>query len=204
MKVRKGRLAGGVAVIFLLILCGFPRSVQAHILGPVITSPTSGGVLQGTVPITGTSQADGFVSAEVDFAYTGDPTGTWFVISTSYQPVVEDDLASWDTTPITDGDYDPRLRVHLTDGKSVDAIVTGLRVRNTTPVETPTPTAIVLQPTPTPTATSPPTPYPTPTRLPPNPVTVTGGEVTASIACGGAAAVFFLLLLGAYLGMKRR
>ncbi len=179
---------------------------RSQTAGPAISAPQSGQVLQGLVTITGTTQVDGFASAAIDFSYTGDPTGTWFRIASSDQAVTEGTLAAWDTTTITDAVYDLRLRVTLADGTTADSLVTALRVRNYTPVETPTPTAtaVVTQTTPTSTPTLSPTPYPTPTELPANPVALTTGDVSASIGIGIAAGVFFLGLLGFYLWLRRR
>ena len=114
----------------------------AQLVDPVIVEPRPGDVLQGVVKIAGSDDVPGFVSTEVSFSYADDPTGTWFLIAASVQPVTNDSLATWDTTVITDGDYVLRLRVYLTDGNSRETILSGLRVRNYTPVETPTPMTV--------------------------------------------------------------
>ena len=116
-------------------------------------------MLQGVVTIRGSSNETGFLSAEVDFTYAGDTTGTWFLIATDSQPVDSSTLATWDTTTITDGDYNLRLRVILSDGTHLDVIIPNLRVRNYTPIETPTPAPTAVQPTLTPTITLTPTPF---------------------------------------------
>jgi hypothetical protein len=195
-----------VHIVWFLLLAGgaFLQPGLAQAPGPAISTPHPGDVLQGVIAISGTSQVDGFDSSEIDFTYSGDQTGTWFLISASSQPVSEDILASWDTTIISDGTYDLRLRVHLADGKTVEALVTELRVRNYTPVETPTPMPTVLEATPLPTVTPTPTLLPTPTSLPPNPVTVTATDVVASLGYGLAAVLILFVILGIYLWLRRR
>jgi len=190
--------------IFLVAAGVRPRQVFAQQNTPLITSPSPGDVLQGVIPITGSSQVDGFVSAQIAFSFTGDPTGTWFRIATGSQPVQDGTLAVWDTTNISDGVYDMRLRVLNADGKTLDVVVSGLRVRNYTPVETPTPTAFIPAATPLPTPTATPTPYPTPTVLPPNPAMLSSKDVSVGIGYGGLAAILVFLLLGMYLWLRRK
>jgi len=171
---------------------------------PVIVAPRPGDVLQGVVTIAGSSDFTGFVSAEVSFTYADDPTGTWFLIAMNSQPVFNDRLAIWDTTVITDGDYVLRLRVYLTDGSSREALVSGLRVRNYTPVETPTPMALAPEATPLSTITPTATPFPTPTALPRNPAALAPTDVSASILYGGLAAILTFVIVGIYLWLRRK
>jgi hypothetical protein len=156
------------------------------------------------VTITGSSDVPGFLSSEIAFAYVTGTKGTWFVIAASDQPVENGTLASWDTTHIADGDCNLRLRVILTDGSHLDAMVPGLRVRNYTPVETPTPASLPSQATQTPSAVPAATPYPTPTPLPPNPVELTPTNVWKSIGYGGLGAVLLFIILGIYLWLRRK
>jgi len=195
-----------LVVLLIALLAGatLPVVGAAQTDPPVVTAPQPGEVLQGVITISGTSQVDGFASAEVDFTYTGDQTGTWFVIATSLQAVSEDVLATWDTTAISDGSYDLRLRVHLADGNPLNVLVPGLRVRNYTPVETPTPAPTVPEATPQPTVTATPTPPPTPTPLPPNPVMVRTSDVFTSLGYGVAVVFVFFIILGIYVWLRRR
>ena len=186
---------------FLAAVAG--RAVAAQGL-PEILSPQQGDVLQGVVSIRGSSKVTGFLSAEIDFSYAGDPTGTWFLISTGSQPVESDILASWDTTTITDGNYNIRLRVVLTDGTHQDVVIPNLRVRNYTPIETPTPAPTAILPTLTPTVTLTPTPFPTPTPLPANPAVLTSKEISTSLGYGGLGAVIFITVFGIYLWLRRK
>ena len=196
------RIGKLLLLIFLLAAVAVnPVAAQAQ---PAILSPQQGEVLQGVVTMRGSSSAAGFLSSEVDFTYAGDSTGTWFFIANGSQPVDSDTLATWDTTSITDGNYDLRLRVYLTDGTHLDAIIPNLRVRNYTPVETPTPAPTAIQPTLTPTVTLTPTPFPTPTPLPLNPAVLTTKDISTSLAYGGLGAVIFIVIFGMYLWLRRK
>jgi hypothetical protein len=171
---------------------------------PVIISPRLGDVLQGVVTITGSSDVTGFVAAEISFTYMEDPTGTWFLIAKNNQPVFSDTLATWDTTAITDGNYVIRLRVYLTDGSTRDTLVSGLRVRNYSPVETRTPMILAPEATPLPTFTLTATPFPTPTTLPPNPATLAMTDVSTSILYGGLVAILIFIIISIYLWLRRK
>jgi hypothetical protein len=181
-----------------------PASAQAPGSQVSIRSPQVGEALQGQVTITGTSDVAGFVSAEVSFSYTNDPTGTWFLIAARSQPVAQGTLAVWDTTTITDGLYTLRLRVTLGDDSHVDATIPDLRVRNYTPVETSTPTVVPVQATPIPNDTATATPFPTPTALPPNPAALSQSGIYASLGYGVVGALLFFLIIGLFAWARRR
>jgi len=193
-----------IFLIVLLLASLIPGPVAAQAgLNPVILQPHNGDVLQGSVAITGSSDIAGFASLEIDFAYADDSTGTWFLLASLNQPVQSGTLAQWDTTGITDGNYNLRLRVSLTDGSFRDATVQGLQVRNYTPAELPTSLAPASQPATALQATPTETPFPTPTALPRNPAALTPVDVSASMIAGGLVAVLLILLLGIYLRAKR-
>jgi hypothetical protein len=193
-----------LSFIFWLVLTSpiMARITQAS--GVVIDSPLPGDVLQGVVAVTGSSDIDGFVSAEISFSYADDPTETWFLISNSTQPVSNDRLVTWDTTVITDGNYVMRLQVNLTNGTSSEFLVPELRVRNYTPVETPTPLPLAPEATPLPIITSTMTPFPTPTALARNPATLVPMDVSSSILYGGLAAILMFIIIGLYLWLRRK
>ena len=153
--------------------------------------------------IRGSNNETGFLSSEVDFAYTGDTTDSWFLVGTGNRPVDSDTLATWDTTTITDGNYNIRLRVYLSDGTHLEIIVPNLRVRNYTPVETPSPAPTAILPTMTPSSTLTPTPFPSPTSLPVNSAVLTQADIFTSLAYGGLGAVILIIILGLYLWMRR-
>ena len=176
--------------------------------GPRLDSPVAGAALQGSVVITGSSQVDGFDSAEVAFAYSANPD-SWFLIQQSFAPVAEGTLAVWDTSTIADGSYRLRLIVYLKNGSQLSQMVPDLRVRNYTPIETSTPTLkganatnvqtsavtplITLTPT-LPTST----PISTPTPLPINPAEIQPGGLIYNGLLGLGFVVVLFLLLGLY------
>jgi hypothetical protein len=210
-------------LIAIIVLAVIPSVVVAQGTLPVITSPTDGQILRGQFSITGTTDIPNFASAELDFAYASDSTGTWFLVQTFSQPVTNSAIAVWDTTSISDGDYILRLRVTLQDGSTQDATVK-IRVQNETPISTATatitPTAIVptitLTPiftpqlvTPTPimiaassTPTSPPI-FSTPTSLPPNPAEVEPGEINAGVQRGALVILGVFVVFGILIRLRR-
>lgn len=97
-----------------------------------ISNPVEGSLVQNQVSISGKTDVNGFSRSEVEFSYNSSPIETWFLLSRSDQPVKDGQLAQWDTSTLTDGDYSIRLRVFFTDGSWRDATVPGIRVRNYT------------------------------------------------------------------------
>ena len=194
-----------VPILFLAVLAQDASSVA-------ITSPTPGDVLRGQVNIIGSTNAPDFVSAELDFAYASDVTGTWFPVQTLSQPVFDSPLYTWDTISITDGDYILRLRVFLGDGTYEDATVP-VKIQNDVvpvmPTVAPTATAeeeFVLIPTPFLLAASPtPTdvPRPTPTPLPGNPVSLGSNTVLASLGRGALVILGLFAFAGLILRFRR-
>ncbi len=197
----------------LMLAFAAPMRVAAQSETPLrIDAPASGQVLSGLVNVMGTSAVDGFFVSELSFAYASDSAPTWFLIYSSDQPVTDGLLAAWDTNTVTDGVYNLRLRVTLQDGSALETIVTGLRIRNQTPTETPTlaPTAtpdfvragmtpIPATPLPAPTWT----PLPTPTDLPRNPASVLPAELTSSLGRGIALAFLSFLAIGIFLRLRK-
>lgn len=198
-----------------------PASVQAAVL-----SPAPGQVLQGSVPIQIRTDLPGFLSTELSFAYSDDPTDTWFQLYESNQPAAQAAVIEWDTAAITDGDYSLRLLVLLNDGGQQVIFVPGLRVRNYTLVETATaapPPADIPSPMPTdgapaaatrpasqaaPTLT-PSTPSATPAPATPtpgaarNPAEIQPGQVGYSATLGALAAAGMFILAGIFWSLKR-
>jgi hypothetical protein len=177
--------------------------------GISVDLPRPGEALQGVVTITGSSDAPGMVSMEVSFAYHDDPTQTWFLIAESQQPVTSGTLATWDTTTITDGDYDLRLWVNLKDGTHQQVVVSGLRVRNYTPVETSTPqpvpsgtAQVVITDTPLP-ATATPIPL-TPTPFPPNPAQLSQVDYLSGLTLGGIVVLVLFAGMAVYVMARKR
>lgn len=176
-----------------------------------VQSPLPGQALQGTIVIRGSTEVQGFQSARLEFAYSENPTNTWFLIQEFSGPAAGE-LAQWDTSTITDGTYDLRLSVTLADGKQVKAVISGLRVRNYTLIETDTPTPELPTatqvpgdtpvPTITPTPTVTPIP-PTPTPLPPNPAQLSRRDITGSMGKGALGILGIFALIGLYTSIRK-
>jgi hypothetical protein len=168
-----------------------------------ISNPIPGQALQGLVRITGLVQLDGITSAELDFTYQDDPRETWFLIWRSDRLPESPTIAEWDTTTLTDGNYNLRL-LFLTESSQVEYEIAGLRVRNYSPIETDTPPPTVPPapqdtPIPTPTATATETPIPpTSTPLPTNPAQLTSKDVTDSLGRGALVTIGLFAMLGLY------
>jgi hypothetical protein len=140
----------------------------------------------------------------VGFAYQHDQSNTWFLIARGDQAPADGTFATWDTTTITDGTYQLRLRVFLSDGRTLESKVVGLRVRNYTAVETSTPEPLVTSVAGG-TATLPADYIPvgqTITPLPANPAQVTSANLGDSLVRGGLIALLVFLILGVYLGLR--
>lgn len=149
-----------------------------------ISSPKEGDVLQGVVEIRGRTDAEDYESAELHFSFHSDPTGTWFLISESFEPVEDGLLALWDTSNITDGTYSIRLTVNKRGDMRDSFRVDNLRVRNYSPIETDTPSPFIdVLESPTPENTQTPRP-PTPTLLPQNPAELMQRDVWRSAYIG--------------------
>lgn len=176
-----------------------------------ITSPAPEEVLRGQVTITGRVDIVNFTSVQLEFAYTPNPTDTWFTIQTFSQPMVDPTLAVWDTTSITDGDYVLRLRVNFQDGSSQEATVP-IKIGNDA-LPTPTteltstpeadvaliPTPFLLAASPTPTEV----PRPTPTALPSNPASLEGSQIYTSLGRGALVILGLFALAGLIIRVRR-
>jgi hypothetical protein len=189
----------GLLAIFWLAMTVFhPMTLQAGDFS--ISSPHRGDALQGIVYIQGTTAVEGFSALELTFSYSGAPGGTWFLIGEIDQPVTNGALLAWDTTRLTDGDYDLRATLRKKDGSSQVLRVNGLRVRNYTPVENLTPQAAV---SPTAAAALRPVAVPTLGAFPANPAVLSGFEIRKSLVMGVGAAVGLFAVGGIY-GLIRR
>ena len=177
-----------------------------------ITAPLAGDVLRGEFTITGTTDIENFLSAQLDFAYASNPSGNWFTHQTVSQPVLDSALAIWKTTAISDGDYILRLRVNLNDG-SFQEVTVPVKIQNDIPFLTPTPeftstpdsvtiqipTPFLLAASPTPTEV----PRPTPTALPTNPVSLTQRTIYASLGRGALVIIGLFVFSGIILRLRR-
>lgn len=192
-----------------------PRLASAQEASPTpnplaaVSAPQAGQTVLGQVTVTGSAALTGFAAYDVAFAHANDPTGTWFLIQRGESPVSGGALAVWDTTTITDGLYDLRLRVFLTSGEVREDIVRAIDVRNYTPTQAPTftpsppptftPVPVIPTATPTPTRTPP----PTPTSLPRNPAALDAPALARTLGYGALAAVGVFILFGLLLSLRR-
>jgi hypothetical protein len=92
----------------------------------------------------------------------------------------------------------------LSDGTAKEVLVSNLRVRNYTSVETLTPPPITPAATIIPTSVGSVTVFPTPTVLERNPATLSPLDVSASAVYGGGAAVLMFIIIGIYLRLRRK
>lgn len=193
-------------IVLLLLLITQPGSAAST--QPQITSPEPGAVLLGQVSVSGTAAGDAFSSYELSFAFASQSESVWFPLYQSKTPVENGELATWDTTTITDGTYSLRLQVSYSDGSHSETIVPDIRIRNYTPIETLTPAEQVNGENPpraTEILTSTPQPVraPTPTGLPANPAAVTPTSVRWVLIIGAALGGLSLLLLAIYLAARK-
>jgi hypothetical protein len=111
----------------------------------IITTPTEGGVISGTIQIRGSaSHPSAFDYFQLEYANLNNPTPIWLPITPQIrqQALTEEILGVWETvnTGVADGLYQIRLRVFLNDAniEPVTFIVTNLQLVNTQPTPIPT------------------------------------------------------------------
>lgn len=170
----------------------------------LVYSPQPGQAVQGIVPVDVSIIVPDLEIVVLEFRYMDHPTGTWFQILQTTDPVEDGILAQWDTTTITDGEYDLRL-VALAGGQQYEYLVPGLRVRNYSPVETDTPTPPAQIDAGTPVATITPTSTalaPTLTPLPTNPAVFTPQQFGRSMVVGAGIVLLLFILVGGYIGVR--
>jgi hypothetical protein len=121
------------SVAFLPILPVYGQSDSA------ITSPVSGMAVQGKVDVHGYIKATNFAGYDLDFSHENETESGWFNISTNDRTPEDGLLGNWDTSSISDGNYQLRLTVRYKDDTKSEIIVEKIRVRNYSPIETDTP-----------------------------------------------------------------
>lgn len=167
-----------------------------------VDSPRDGDVLQGVIEIVGSTTANGFQSSEIAFAFQRSEPVTWFLIHHSDQPVRDGILAQWDTTTISDGDYQLRVVVNLVSGQKEEVVVKGLRVRNYTAIETNTPVPASLVVTETIAGEDISTiivSYPTEPRNEFNPARIASNKLMISVVVGVFVVIILFVLIGLYI-----
>jgi hypothetical protein len=178
-----------------------------------ITSPQNGSTVRGQVEILGSMDVPNFASAELSFEYASEEDGSlpangWFSIQTFTQPRLDAPLAVWDTTSVTDGNYNLRLRVILQDGTIQDAFVTGLKIANDSAEPTPTLLELIETPTVAVLATDiPSTPtlpvFPHPAPLPANPAALTVPAVYGMFGRGASIALVLFAVVSLLLRLRK-
>ena len=195
------RLRSIICTSIILVAIIMPSSAVAQAPGYAdVTRPQPGEAIFGLITIEGSAAHPSFVYYEISFAYQPNPSDTWFPIMQPIQtPITDGRLGIWDTTGITDGNYQLRLIVWLENGKSLEAVVSDLRIRNTTPTETPAATkpAALLSPSPVIPADT-----PLPTQIPSS-SNIGLSRVLRAFFIGGIVCLVGLLSLGGFIIVRR-
>jgi len=195
------RLRSIICTSIILVAIIMPSSAIAQAPGYAdITRPQPGEAIFGLITIEGSAAHPSFVYYELSFAYQPNPSDTWFPIMQPIQTSITDGrLGIWDTTGITDGNYQLRLIVWLENGKSLEAVASDLRIRNTTPTETPAATkpAALLSPSPVIPADT-----PLPTQIPSS-SNIGLSRVQRAFFIGGIVCLVGLLSLGGFIIVRR-
>ncbi len=174
-----------------------------------IQSPVDGDFLQGSVQIIGTATGNGLQTIEISFRYQDSQSQSWFVINKSTTPVVDDIIATWDTSTIADGVYQIRVLAIFENGREQEKIVNNLNVRNYTafdPIKTENPEVLstknlqnqIVTVEATPTLRSSPTP------MPPNEMVISQSQFIATAIQGGILGVLFLFVIALFILIRSR
>lgn len=174
-----------------------------------IQSPGNEDTLQGNVPIIGTVTGNGFQSAEISFRYQDTESQSWFVIAQTTSPVVDDLIATWDTSTIADGVYEIRVMAVFDDGRKQEEIIANLNVRNYTPFDPINTVEPVLQSelneqTPIIPIKATPTLRPSPTSMPANEMIITQSQFINTAIQGAILGILFLLVVALFIIIRRR
>jgi hypothetical protein len=210
-------------LLILIAVCGHGNAKASSGPGPAIQatiapsifiqSPREGQALQGVETIEGKIRGDGLLEGKVSFSYAGQSGGdetTWFFIA-DIEPEVEDSSQAsfkinWDTSQITDGNYDLRVVARYRGGGAIFELVPNIRIRNLSAVETPTPGPAPVGETQAPTepAASPVPVRDAPTALPPNPVVLESESLFRTWRGVGIGVAVLFLLGGIYWFIQNR
>lgn len=148
-----------VALLALISLLVLPNAAIAQGELAIITSPQAGTSLVGVVTVQGSAFSPNFVRYRLEYAFVEPNVELqWLPIVEIAQEVTNNTLALWDTSSISDGEYQLRLRVFLRDGSTLQTVVQNLRVINRSATPLPTPLSSATD--------QPPTAFPTPGASP--------------------------------------
>ena len=174
-----------------------------------IQSPVDGEYLQGNVQIIGTVTGTGLQTADISFRYQDSQSQSWFVISQTTSPVVDDIIATWDTSTIADGVYQIRVLAVFENGRELEEIINNLNLRNYTPfdpIKTENPELIsteylqnqIVTDAATPTLSASPTP------MPPNEMVISQSQFITTAIQGGILGVLFLFVIALFIIIRGR
>ena len=175
----------------------------------VIYAPISGEVVQGQIPIDVGIVAPGYTKVELEFSYTNLNENGWFLLAESGQIPFDGILTQWDTTLITDGEYDLRLVALNGNDTPIVFQISNIRVRNYSPIETDTP--MPEKPTDTvspglstvvPESINTVIP-PTITPFPTNPAIFNSAQLIKSTTMGVGLILVVFIVLGLYIGVRQ-
>jgi hypothetical protein len=175
-----------------------------------IQSPREGQALQGVEILEGKIRGDGFIQGKLSFSFSAAEEPTWFFIA-DIDPADESGAQTsyrveWDTTQITDGNYDLRVVAEYEGGSAIFELIPDLRIRNYSAIETATPAPAANQDADPGEVTA--TPDPTPrirsTPLPPNPVEVRQSDLYNVLRFSGLGVVVLFIVGGMYWLIKTR
>lgn len=200
----------------------------------IITNPSNGGVISGDVIIRGSAaHPSAFAYYELEYANLANPDPIWLPITgpISQQAPTDEILGIWSTVGdgVSDGIYQIRLRVFLTDPDipPVEVVVTNLQLINNAPTPLPTvdeganPPLPTTGPAPTSAIELPPTSTPRPTievlganNLPQPPAlgndtdeggsSIDFGRLQNAFCTGGVVTLLFFGVLFFYLSVRAR
>ena len=97
--------------------------------------PLDGEVIKGNVQIIGSITGEDFQTADISFRYQDSESETWFLITSIETTVVDDVIATWDTSTIADGVYQLRILAHYKNGDDQETEIRDIQVRNYSPID---------------------------------------------------------------------
>ena len=204
-------------LIFIIIIStslGKYHRVNAQTQSPTstasfiqITNPLPGSAIQGMIQIIGQISVEDFANYAVEFSYQDNPQNTWFLINQSEEAILNGVLAVWDTSQISDGEYQIRIVLHQQNGNITVNHIPNIRVRNYSAIETDTPIAAtqtahpIATITPVSSATIIPTTSTPPATSTPgasNPAQISNDMVIDKILQGVGMSIGLFIILGIY------
>jgi hypothetical protein len=116
---------GVVPIVTPEVQSGMSGCVPEEIM---ITSPSSGEEIGGTIELTGTVNVPNFGFYKYEFAPAG--TENWITIAAGTELKKDERLGDWDTTTLTNGDYFLQLVIIDNVGQTIEPCIISVRVTN--------------------------------------------------------------------------